>query len=95
MTASVLEKAIEKWGKEAQTIVAMEECAELIKECSKMLRGQGNIDHLIEEIADVKMCLEQLEDYIGSDRVNEVFAKKMQKLLDEIEEMKKIKKDNK
>ena len=61
MTASVLEKAIEKWGKEAQTIVAMEEGAELIKECSKMLRGQGNIDHLIEEIADVLTCIEQLE----------------------------------
>lgn len=61
MTASVLEKAIEKWGKEAQTIVAMEECAELIKECSKMLRGQGNIDLLIEEIADVLTCIEQLE----------------------------------
>lgn len=61
MTASVLEKAIEKWGKEAQTIVAMEECAELIKEGSKMLRGQGNIDHLIEEIADVMICIEQLE----------------------------------
>lgn len=61
MTASVLEKAIEKWEKEAQTIVAMEECAELIKECSKMLRGQGNIDHLIEEIADVLTCIEQLE----------------------------------
>ena len=61
MTASVLEKAIEKWGKEAQTIVAMEECAELIKECSKMLRGQGNIDHLIEEIADVLICIEELE----------------------------------
>lgn len=61
MTESVLEKAIEKWGKEAQTIVAMEKCAELIKECSKMLRGQGNIDHLIEEIADVMICIEQLE----------------------------------
>lgn len=61
MMVSVLEKAIEKWGKEAQTIVAMEECAELIKECSKMLRGQGNIDHLIEEIADVLTCIEQLE----------------------------------
>ena len=61
MTASVLEKAIEKWGKEAQTIVAMEECAELIKECSKMLRGQGNIDHLIEEIADVMICITELE----------------------------------
>lgn len=61
MTASVLEKAIEKWGKEAQTIVAMEECAELIKECTKMLRGQGNIDNLIEEIADVMICIEQLE----------------------------------
>ena len=61
MMESVLEKAIEKWGKEAQTIVAMEECAELIKECSKMLRGQGNIDHLIEEIADVMICINQLE----------------------------------
>ena len=61
MTASVLEKAIEKWGKEAQTIVAMEECAELIKECSKMLRGQENIDHLIEEIADVMICITELE----------------------------------
>ena len=61
MTASVLEKAIEKWGKEAKTIVAMEECAELIKECSKMLRGQGNIDHLIEEIADTMICITELE----------------------------------
>lgn len=26
-----------------------------------MLRGQGNIDHLIEEIADVLTCIEQLE----------------------------------
>lgn len=61
MTENVIEKAIEKWGKEAQTIVAMEECAELIKECSKMLRGQGNIDHLIEEIADLMICIEELE----------------------------------
>lgn len=61
MTESVIEKAIEKWGKEVQTIVAMEECAELIKECSKMLRGQENIDHLIEEIADVMICIEGLE----------------------------------
>ena len=89
MTASVLEKAIEKWGKEAQTIVAMEECAELIKECSKMLRGQGNIDHLIEEIADVLICIEQLEIIYGIDNgdvlTEQVF--KLERLEKRLEEM--------
>lgn len=88
MTASVLEKAIEKWGKEAQTIVAMEECAELIKECSKMLRGQGNIDHLIEEIADVLTCIEQLEiiyDIDNGDVLTEQVFKldRLEKMLEE------------
>ena len=89
MTASVLEKAIKKWGKEAQTIVAMEECAELIKECSKMLRGQGNIDHLIEEIADVLICIEQLEVMYNIDNgdvlTEQVF--KLERLEKRLEEM--------
>ena len=89
MTASVLEKAIEKWGKEAQTVVAMEECAELIKECSKMLRGQGNIDHLIEEIADVLICLDELEVMYNIDNrdVLTEIVYKLERLEKRLEEM--------
>lgn len=100
----IYKQAENLWGLVAQYDQAIEEMGELIvainKYKRKCLYGEYSNnpkveDSLIEEIADVKMCLEQLEDYMGSDRVNEVFAKKMQKLLDEIEEMKKIKKDNK
>ena len=85
----MLEKAIEKWGKEAQTVVAMEECAELIKECSKMLRGQGNIDHLIEEIADVLICLDELEVMYNIDNrdVLTEIVYKLERLEKRLEEM--------
>lgn len=36
-----IQDAIDRWGVQMQTVVCMEECAELIKECSKMLRGKG------------------------------------------------------
>ena len=66
MTENVIEKAIEKWGKEAQTIVAMEECAELIQASSKQLRRKDkSINHLIEELADVRIMIEQIEYLYG------------------------------
>lgn len=61
MNDKIIERAIEHYGKENQTVVCMEECAELIKECSKMLRGKGNVYHLEEEMADVWICLKMLE----------------------------------
>lgn len=36
-----------------QHIYVMEECAELMQECSKYLRGKGNSENLTAEIADV------------------------------------------
>lgn len=57
-TASSL--AIEYYGIDSQCIVAIEELSELQKELSKHLRGDGNKDHLAEEIADVLIMLEQL-----------------------------------
>lgn len=100
----IYKQAENLWGLVAQYDQAIEEMGELIVAINKYKRkclygeyaNNPKVESaLIEEIADVKMCLEQLEDYMGSDRVNEVFDKKMQKLLDEIEDMKKIKKDNK
>lgn len=53
--------AISRWGKLLQSVVAMEEMAELTKEISKVIRGSGDIANLTEEMADVYIMLRQLE----------------------------------
>ena len=57
----ILKSAIERYGNTSQLIIAMEEMAELTKELSKFLRGAHNEDAIAEEIADVRIMLEQLE----------------------------------
>lgn len=57
----VYNKAINKFGVTAQMVVAMEECSELIKEISKIIRGKGDISNLAEEVADTEIMLEQLK----------------------------------
>ena len=59
-TIKILRRAIEKYGEPLQTVVAIEECAELQKELTKALRGNLNSDHLAEEMADVQIMLWQL-----------------------------------
>jgi len=54
-------KAVLTYGIHMQSVVAMEECAELQKEISKLLRGSGTRTHLLEEMADVAICLKQLQ----------------------------------
>lgn len=49
------------YGYDMERMVAIEEMSELTKELSKQKRGEGNRDHLIEEIADVYLCLEKIE----------------------------------
>lgn len=83
-----IQDAIDRWGVQMQTVVCMEECAELIKECSKMLRGKGDKEHLIEEMADVYICLEMLKKMYGissTDIVNER-VRKLERLRKRIEE---------
>ena len=57
----IFRSAIAQYGKTAQMVVAMEEMAELTKELSKNLRTGDNEDAIAEEIADVRIMLEQLE----------------------------------
>ena len=84
-TEEIYKRMIEKFGKEAQTIVAIEELSELQKELCKYLRDLKNglhrdISSIVEEIADVKIMLEQLELIFDCDLlvVNEM-AKKLQR----------------
>lgn len=57
---TTLERAIETYGADMQLIVAMEEFSELTKELCKYLRGQGDIEHIKEEMADCQIMLAQL-----------------------------------
>ncbi len=82
------QKAITKYGSEAQSVVAMEECAELIKEISKAYRGKLNKDGMSEEIADVLICIEQLKMMynIADEDVKRYKREKMQRLLERLGE---------
>ena len=57
---ALYEEPIGIWGVESQMVMAIEEMAELTQQLTKGLRGQGTLDKLSEEIADVEIMLEQL-----------------------------------
>ena len=59
-----------------QHVVWMEEMAELQQAISKGLRGKLNRDNLVEETADVIICLTQLCEK------HEITAKELQQMID-------------
>lgn len=61
MDQNIILKSIAYYGKEIQSTVCMEECAELIQAISKAKRGKLDEDNMTEEIADVLICIEMLK----------------------------------
>lgn len=62
----VLEKALNKYGAKNELMICGEECAELIQAISKIQRAteeehSKKRDDLIQEIADVLICVEYLK----------------------------------
>ena len=57
----IYKKAITKYGLIAQIDMVFEEMSELQKELCKFKRGKSNISNIAEEMADVKIMLEQME----------------------------------
>ena len=55
-----LAESIRIEGKNKKEIITTEELAELIKEVTKDLRGKPRREKLIEEMADVYICLKML-----------------------------------
>lgn len=68
-------------GEETQSIVCMEECAELTQAISKELRGKHDPEHLMEEMADVIICIEILKEihHFSEQDINEWIQKKQQR----------------
>ena len=77
----IYRKAFDHFGKGNQITVAIEELSELIKELCKVQRGKMNIEHIVEEIADVEIMIEQLRMIFNSDRdIEKVKAQKIERL---------------
>lgn len=62
---------IEKYGEDAQELMAIEEMSELIQALMKFKREETkkNRDHIIEEISDVLITVEQLAIMYGVEDV--------------------------
>ena len=68
-----IDKTLDRYGIERQSLVAMEELSELQKAISKLVRNpeektkplefKGLRQNLIEEMADVLICMDQLIEY--------------------------------
>lgn len=58
---TIYEQALEHYGGEMQTMVCIEEMAELMKELCKHARGRENTAAIAEEIADVEIMLAQMK----------------------------------
>lgn len=79
MLNNIEKRIVEKFGKEKQTIIAMEEMAELTKELSKNLRGADNRQQILEEVADVEICLSEIR-LMHNIQLNELAAMMDEKL---------------
>ena len=85
----VYQRALDKWGEYSQLDQGIEEMAELILAINKYKRINMDLskrkdeimENLIEEIADVKMCVEQFEMMFGKEKVSKMLDKKMEKFL--------------
>lgn len=88
--------AVILYGKEHQVMIAIEEMSELVKELSKEYRGYENIEAIIEEMADVYICLEQLQIIFGisdSDLDTEIDKKMNRNMKRMIEELSQLYKE--
>lgn len=82
-------EAIKTFGALPQMVIVMEECSELQKEISKIIREKGDLGNLAEEIADVEIMLEQLKlIFTLHDKVTTKKGEKIERLKGIIEKYK-------
>ena len=76
----ILKKLLDKYD-ERQMVVAIEELSELQKELCKSLRGKGNEEHIMEEMADVCIMLCQIMLYYNfkEDDIKKIIEQKIKR----------------
>lgn len=80
-------KAIDLYGEKAQKLMAIEEMSELTKEICKDFRGKLNREHLVEELADVTITIDQLMMMykISGDELQQMCEKKVERLKERLD----------
>lgn len=78
----IVKDSIVYYGKDVQSTVCMEECAELIQAISKEKRGKSDKNHLAEEMADVLISIELLKEIydVSNEQINEWVDKKQKRI---------------
>lgn len=78
----IIKDSIVYYGKDAQSTVCMEECAELIQAISKEKRGESDKDHLVEEMADVLISIELLKEIyeVSNEQINDWIDEKQKRI---------------
>ena len=76
----VLDGAIEVWGEMLQIDIAIEELSELTTALARQQRGRNEPIAVVEEIADVQLCLDQLKQIYGPEEVEKVEQEKLERL---------------
>lgn len=91
-------ETLERYGIERQSLVAMEELSEMQKAISKLVRNpeektkplefKGLRNNLIEEMADVLICMDQLIEYYQIERpeIQELIQAKQERQAKRLEE---------
>ncbi len=85
-----MKEIIKFYGKEHQSRIAMEECAELIQAINKCMRypdDKKSKENLIEEIADVLICIIQLRImyHITNDAIKKLIFEKLDRTYKRLE----------
>ena len=83
----IFNKAISTYGEKAQKLMAIEEMSELTKEICKDFRGKLDREHLIEELADVTITIDQLIMMyeISGKEIQQMCERKMERLKERLE----------
>lgn len=96
--ARINNETMDRYGIKMQSLVAMEELAELQKAISKLVRNseertkpfdfKGLRNNLIEEMADVLICMDQLIEYYQIERheIQELIQAKQERQAKRLEE---------
>ena len=83
----ILKKALKKYGRKSQMMICAEECSELIQAITKRIRYYkcetiNTRENLVEEIADVIICIEYLKmiDAIDQSEIDLYISSKIKRL---------------
>ena len=77
---SLYNSALSRYGINAQQMMMVEECGELLNAIAKLHRGRVGINEVITELADVSIMVEQMALFFGLDDFKAEKERKLQRL---------------